>query len=199
MRSGRNDEEGFTGLEAAIVLIAFVVVAAVFSYVMLGAGFFTSQKSQEVVHSSVEQASASLEIRGEVLGRAVSTTNAIDTIEFVIAQTAGGSAVDMDAVIMTYSTSKGVETLNHADGDATASSNPSAYTLGAKEWIVYQKLGGDADNLIEKGEQFIIRAQPTAALSANEKFSLEIKPAEGAALGLKRTVPPQIDAVNKLY
>ena len=34
-----NTEEGFTGLEAAIVLIAFVVVAAVFSYVVLGAGF----------------------------------------------------------------------------------------------------------------------------------------------------------------
>lgn len=32
-----NREEGFTGLEAAIVLIAFVVVAAVFSYVVLGA------------------------------------------------------------------------------------------------------------------------------------------------------------------
>ena len=31
----------------AIVLVAFVVVAAVFSYVMLGAGFYTTQKSQE--------------------------------------------------------------------------------------------------------------------------------------------------------
>ena len=30
--------EAFTGLEAAIVLIAFVVVAAVFSYVVLGQG-----------------------------------------------------------------------------------------------------------------------------------------------------------------
>ncbi|MEM3699066.1 MAG: archaellin/type IV pilin N-terminal domain-containing protein, partial [Archaeoglobaceae archaeon] len=45
----RRDEKGFTGLEAAIVLIAFVVVAAVFSYVMLGAGFFTTQKSKQVV------------------------------------------------------------------------------------------------------------------------------------------------------
>jgi len=50
-------DDGFTGLEAAIVLIAFVVVAAVFSYVVLGAGFFTTQKSQQVVHSSVAQAS----------------------------------------------------------------------------------------------------------------------------------------------
>jgi len=33
-----KNEDAFTGLEAAIVLIAFVVVAAVFSYVMLNAG-----------------------------------------------------------------------------------------------------------------------------------------------------------------
>nr|AAB32838.1 flagillin {N-terminal} [Methanospirillum hungatei, GP1, flagellar filaments, Peptide Partial, 46 aa] [Methanospirillum hungatei] len=45
----------FSGLEAAIVLIAFVVVAAVFSYVMLGAGFFATQKSQEVTYSGVKQ------------------------------------------------------------------------------------------------------------------------------------------------
>ena len=57
-----KDEKGFTGLEAAIVLIAFVVVAAVFSYVMLGAGFFTTQKSQEVVHTGVTQASSSVEL-----------------------------------------------------------------------------------------------------------------------------------------
>jgi len=42
----QNTSDAFTGLEAAIVLIAFVVVAAVFSYVVLGAGFFTTQKAQ---------------------------------------------------------------------------------------------------------------------------------------------------------
>ena len=43
------NDDGFTGLEAAIVLIAFVVVAAVFSYVVLGAGFFTTQKAGDGV------------------------------------------------------------------------------------------------------------------------------------------------------
>ena len=62
-----KDEKGFTGLEAAIVLIAFVVVAAVFSYVMLGAGFFTTQKSQEVVHTGVTQASSSIAPSGDVI------------------------------------------------------------------------------------------------------------------------------------
>ena len=60
--------KGFTGLEAAIVLTAFVVVAAVFSYVVLNAGFFTTQKSKEVVHTGVEQATSSIELAGDVIG-----------------------------------------------------------------------------------------------------------------------------------
>ena len=53
-------ESAFSGLEAAIVLIAFVVVAAVFSYVMLGAGFFATQKSQEVTYSGIKQSTSNL-------------------------------------------------------------------------------------------------------------------------------------------
>lgn len=67
-RSIRKDKRAFTGLEAAIVLTAFVVVAAVFSYVVLNAGFFTTQKSKEVVHAGVEQATSSAELCGDVIG-----------------------------------------------------------------------------------------------------------------------------------
>ena len=68
----RNDE-GFTGLEAAIVLIAFVVVAAVFSYVVLGAGFFTTQKAQETVYKGVEQSTANIQMIGNVYGLSTTT------------------------------------------------------------------------------------------------------------------------------
>lgn len=67
-KSIRKDKRAFTGLEAAIVLTAFVVVAAVFSYVVLNAGFFTTQKSKEVVHAGVEQATSSGELCGDVIG-----------------------------------------------------------------------------------------------------------------------------------
>ena len=82
MRSFNNDN-AFTGLEAAIVLIAFVVVAAVFSYVVLGAGFFTTQKSQEVVHTGVQQASSTLEIVGNVYGTAATPA---DGLIYVLSQ-----------------------------------------------------------------------------------------------------------------
>ena len=38
-----RDERGITGLETAIILIAFVVVASVFAYSVLSAGIFSSQ------------------------------------------------------------------------------------------------------------------------------------------------------------
>ena len=68
MKSSKRNDEGFTGLEAAIVLIAFVVVAAVFSYVVLGAGFFTTQKAQETVYKGVEQSTANIQMIGNVYG-----------------------------------------------------------------------------------------------------------------------------------
>ena len=47
-------EPGFSGLEAAVILIAFVVVAAVFAYVMMSTGFFATQRFQEVTYAGVK-------------------------------------------------------------------------------------------------------------------------------------------------
>jgi len=96
-----KDEKGFTELEAAIVLIAFVVVAAVFSYVMLGAGFFTTQKSQEIVHTSVTQASSSVAPSGDVIVTS-STIHQANVITFYVTNTAGGTPVDLDKTVLTY-------------------------------------------------------------------------------------------------
>ena len=49
----KKDDIGLTGVQIAATLIAFLIVAAVFSYVMLRAGFFSAQKSQELVHSEL--------------------------------------------------------------------------------------------------------------------------------------------------
>jgi flagellin FlaB len=56
-------ERAFTGLEAGIIFIAFVVVASVFAYAVLGAGMATSQKNQEVMHTAIEEA-GSAPVRG---------------------------------------------------------------------------------------------------------------------------------------
>jgi flagellin FlaB len=103
MSSFKVNDKGFTGLEAAIVLIAFVVVAAVFSYVVLGAGFFTTQKAQETVYKGVEQSTANIQMIGNVYG--LSTDNStITNVTFVIGLAPGASAIDLTKMKIVFST-----------------------------------------------------------------------------------------------
>lgn len=192
MKVFRNNEDAFTGLEAAIVLIAFVVVAAVFSYVVLGAGFFTTQKSQETVHSGVAMASSAVEILGDVYGTATTPASGVDKIKFTLGLAAGATSVDMNKAVMIYSDSTQVDTLNH---------DQSGGPLAAGNWNVTERLHtlGSENLMLEAGEQFVIEAMPPTAMPAYTAFNLEVKPPVGASLAIKRTVPANVNAVNLLY
>ncbi|NYT05654.1 MAG: flagellin [Methanomicrobiales archaeon] len=197
MRNMMRNDEAFTGLEAAIVLIAFVVVAAVFSYVVLGAGFFTTQKSQEVVYTGVSQASSSIEILGDVYGLKNATATDIDRIRFTVGLSAGGTAIDFTKVTMTWSDASNVYILPAEPTLYAAATDPRA-----GYWrIVDIQNGATTDALLENTEQYTIVAflGDGKHLDTNEKFNLEIRPSTGAALGIKRTGPAKIDAVNLLY
>jgi len=195
-----RNEDAFTGLEAAIVLIAFVVVAAVFSYVVLGAGFFTTQKSQEVVHSGVTQASSNIVVKGEVYGIYNSTlsTEGISYIRFNVGLAAGGTPVDMNMTSMTFSTTN--------DAPYTAANDRAAFNLTGTmpadgQWSIneIQSDSDTVDGTLQYGETFVIYFNPKTPLKAREAFLLEIQPEVGAALGIARTVPPSITNTTLLY
>ncbi|MDH7593615.1 MAG: flagellin [Methanomicrobiales archaeon] len=205
MRQFYNKEDAFTGLEAAIVLIAFVVVAAVFSYVVLGAGFFTTQKSQEVVHTGVSQASSSIELIGNVYAHGDTGNGELDYLQFTVGTTAGGTGVDVTKMVITYKDEGYTDEITYNadaakfDGDTCTPTED----LNAGEWTVCQVLNdnGNSNSLIEPREQFIIVVIPqdAATLTANTPFTIELKPAVGAVLPIRRTVPPAIETFNVLY
>ena len=56
-----RDQRGITGLETAIVLIAFVVVASVFAFAVLSTGLLSSEKSKETVLGGLEETSAPMD------------------------------------------------------------------------------------------------------------------------------------------
>ena len=62
-----RSEQGITGLETAIILIAFIVVASVFAYTVLTAGVFSSQKSNEAVNAAIEEVRSSITITGSTI------------------------------------------------------------------------------------------------------------------------------------
>lgn len=77
-----TDQRGITGLETAIVLIAFVVVASVFAFAVLSTGLVSSEKSKEAVLGAVGEASATLNLRGAVVANVNTALTGVDTIKF---------------------------------------------------------------------------------------------------------------------
>ena len=188
--------EAFTGLEAAIVLIAFVVVAAVFSYVVLGAGFFSTQKSQETVHTGVQQAASSFEILGDVYGVATTGGTQINYLNFTVGLAPGGRPIDMTKLTMVYANQS---VRNDISQPAVVLNNPNP---GVNQWAIARDINGNGNALLEGGEQMDIVVhlqESTGSIAARDSFTLEIKPIVGPALSIARTAPGGIDPVNKLY
>jgi archaeal flagellin FlaB len=184
-----KDEKGFTGLEAAIVLIAFVVVAAVFSYVMLGAGFFTTQKSQEVVHTGVTQASSSVELSGDVIANGSTANTNITNISVFLQLTSGGSVVDMNKTLIVYSSP------SRAPTELTNGTNAT----NTKFWIK-NRFNANTDYLIDRGEKFevLISISDLDDIQPNEDFQIEIKPPMGATYTVHRKAPAAISSIMTL-
>jgi len=204
-----KNEDAFTGLEAAIVLIAFVVVAAVFSYVMLGAGFFATQQAQQVVHTGSQQASSSLEIIGNVYGYNVSaSTTDLDYLVFTVGNTAGGTPIDITQMLVTYVCGNVSEVISFNSTASAAQSGGSATQpedvrtkLQDASWTVIQTYNdiGTVNHLLESGEQFVLAVRlPATKPTNNVKFSVNLHPAVGAVYPIERTVPPYLNTVNIL-
>lgn len=71
----RKQRRGILGIESAIVMIAFVVVAAALAFVVLNAGFGTTQKSKTTISEGLKSATGAVEVAGLVTGSGNTTAN----------------------------------------------------------------------------------------------------------------------------
>jgi len=203
MRRMLKDNRGFTGLEAAIVLIAFVTVAAVFSYVLLSAGFFTTQKSQEVVHTGVKQATSSIELVGSIVAAGDTSSDSIANTTFTIQLAAGGNPINLNDTVITVlapqdGTFKELTYMNSTDFDKDKTNNADDHYR--VEWI-YSLQGDSPDDYLEELEKAEITLYLSDAgfdLDPNEAFIIEVKPPTGATYPIELKVPPSIDSVMVL-
>lgn len=206
-------ERGITGIETAIILIAFVVVAAVFAYTALSAGLFATQESQESIYSGLKSVQSTLELKGSVTATANNTGNNghIKQISFIVANVLGGEPLDFTAP------------------DEDASNNGTAASTSTNKVVInyidqYQKvsnlfwtftpLGNDNGNqMLEQNERFEITVGSTTPgqdggnlidaldpdLGINTTFTLEMLTPAGAVLIIPRTIPGSVDQVINLH
>ncbi len=189
-----RDQRGITGLETAIVLIAFVVVSSVFAFAALSTGLFTTDKAKETIHAGLSEARGTMELKGSVIANATvaGTDGLVKTITFQVANAAAGEPIAL---------SQGKTIIKYTDKNQTANLNT------ATEFSVSDIGTGDGDDMLEHGEVFEISilhmdtqtgTDLTTDLAVDTEFTLEVIPTKGAVLFIQRTTPVSFDLYTLL-
>lgn len=99
-------QAGVTGLETAIIVISFVVVASVFAFTILSTGIFSAERGRETVFAGHAQASGSVELKGSVVANGVVSTILSDaeTLWTEVPANASAAQDSIDKKVGSYST-----------------------------------------------------------------------------------------------
>ena len=186
------DQRGITGLETAIVLIAFVVVSSVFAFAALSTGLFSSDKAKETITAGLAETRGTLEQKGSIIltSSTTGTSGVVSNIEFQVSNAAAGEPIDLTPgnTIIRYSDKNQVKNL-------TTSAHFTSTNIATF---------GDTDKLLERGEIFEIKllaldgATRDTNLGPNTEFTLEVVPPRGAVLYISRTTPTSFETKDVL-
>jgi flagellin FlaB len=206
---------GTIGIETAIVMIAFVVVASAVAYVIINMGFYAAQKSKETIGRGVESASSSLELDGSVIGKVDSKASSVEYLIIPVRLSVGRSLVDLanNTVMVTVFCSnftiadiyEGVLTENATWTDPPLEQvitylNNTYYdsTTNTTKDVAFSVIyNDDGDTLLELNEKafIVIQLNSTAhPLKPYDLAKVEVKIGTGAALTVVRQMPPGFTA-----
>jgi archaeal flagellin FlaB len=198
-----KDESGITALETAIILIAFVVVAAIFAFTVLSTGTFLTERSKEAAYGGLQEVRGSMELKGSVVAFDPTGNGDVNFIELTIATAAGGSSVDLNTNIpkiqITYHDKDYNEILPALKGTVNT----------AGKWIVSECIHCVVSGCEASGDCILptgglarivvgIPANDVTNMKAYRTFSIELKPPTGGTMLVERTLPAQIDQVTDL-
>ena len=190
-----RDQRGITGLETAIVLIAFVVVASVFAFAVLSTGLLSSEKSKETVIGALEETGSTVTLRGSLVAHATTSPSAF--VNYLTLQVSNasqtGRAVDLssDALIISYTDDN-----TRISSFAFSATPPTTSTAGwGSEWL------SGTGPLLQPGERVQITVNLTELsprLGPGQRFTIEVKPSAGAVLSISKTTPAEFTPVLDL-
>jgi len=205
-------KRGIVGIEAAIVLIAFIIIAAALSYVVINMGFFTTQKTKEAMSSGLEESLSALQLDGLVTGKTNNQSH-IEWMVFPVKISAGRASIDLKngtVVVSVYLPNatllnlyQGIynESLYGADPidlkkvlDNMTSIFQGRENEDMAMFIIYDD---DGDSVLEATEKafLVVHLDENPASGVRhtmvdyDEVKVEVKGAKGAALTVVRTAP----------
>ncbi len=218
---------GVIGIESAIVLIAFVIVAAALAFVVLNMGFATTQKAKTAITSAIGEAGSSIAVSGKVVGDSFTAATPLTAIMIPIKITTGGESIDLNTTRATisylsndveynniYRTGCTITLATHStptsawDAAALAGlcvdNNPITVAGGPTDttaiiyWAVSQQT--PPNTILEQGEHAILSIGWNGADPPDslDKIKIELTITGGATLTVERDIPNISSAVIDL-
>jgi len=210
----RHEHRGIIGIEAAIVLIAFVIVAAALAFVVLNMGFSTTQKAKTAIIAAIEEAGSALEVAGKMTAAGDVQNQTLKIVSFPLKIVSGGATANLDgnATAIRFISSD-VEYDNvyfcgpifngtfinptSAWNEAvtfcpTISNNPvTGNPLANTTAIVYWTINLNNNKILDIAEHAVLSVGFSAADQPKQldHIAFEILPPTGAPLTVDRTVP----------
>ena len=179
-------EAGITGLETAIVLIAFVMVASTLAYVVVSAGLYSSQRFKLAYETALETMSV-VNLKGDIMAKMENSE--VTEIYLFVSIPAAGNSIDFNN---TGNITESVVISYMDDDDMLPSAN----------WTLQKLSTTNTDNLLDRDELFLVTIDLSAvniSLRPRETFFIEIKPPIGPVLPIERTIPGRITQYVNLH
>lgn len=208
-----GNHKGITGLETAIIMISFVIVASVFAYVVISAGLYSTEKSKEAVYKGIDSASGALVIKGGVIAQCehFGAGGYVSQISLTLSNEMGGASVDFTPPL-----THDVNGLAPSDSEnkVVISYLDQYQKVDNLFWQIDWLGANNGDNLLDGGEMIQLTIGSDLAtntggnltdalslhhLSENTQFTLQISAAAGSTLMFDRTTPGFINRTINLH
>jgi len=215
----RHTHRGIIGVESAIVLIAFVIVAAALAFVVLNMGFTTAQKAKTTIVSTLSEAGSSIEIEGKAIGSAYQpgggVPSSLNATSFPIKVAGSGDSVNLSVGNTAikylsnqitydniYAGTETSQTYNKLEDAVTAAfgaplSIPGNNPFADAGWpvqttaFIYWTVARNTNDILEAGEHANLAIVFAAGDRPQEldTMRVELIPPAGASLTITRQVP----------
>jgi len=196
-----RDDSGITGLETAIILIAFVVVAAVFAFTVMTTGLFSTEKAKTTAQAALTEASSSFITKGAVTATCdvPAACTRVNSITFTVALASGADAQTLSAGELSFLYTDPNNTMRTSGLVPTGGIITQEAGVGSGVDIVsIIDTGPGGTGSLEAGESAAITiwlddtgAGPpaTTLLGAGTKFRIEMMAPKGGTLIVERDIP----------
>lgn len=209
-----RSHRGIIGVEAAIVLIAFVIISAAMAFVVLNMGIFTAQESKTTISSAIDGISGTVTVSGSVVGSGHVAASRINVTAIPIKISTSGGSLNIAAAYtaikyfngdITYdniyqgtlnvgvepslkSATAVAETQGYFINDPFVDNGHPAETVAFIYWVQNQ----NDNDILDFGEQAILAIvfAENDRPEYRDKIRIEMISRSGPALTLEVKIPP---------